>query len=55
MGDYQDAYLYSVTTRNLGDSINDMSRKEQMIITELTGNSRYATRSMKSRNGKANG
>ena len=32
MGDYQDAYLYSVTTRNLEDSINDMSRKEQMII-----------------------
>ena len=35
MGDYQDAYLYSVTTRNLGDSINDMSRKEQMIINGI--------------------
>ena len=35
MGDYQDAYLYSITTRNLGDSINDMSRKEQMIMNSI--------------------
>lgn len=35
MGDYQDAYLYSVTTRNLGDSINDMSKKEQMIMNSI--------------------
>jgi len=35
MGDYKDAYLYSVTSRNLGDSINDMSRKEQMIMNSI--------------------
>ncbi len=35
MGDYQDAYLYSVTTRNLGDSINDLSKKEQMIMNSI--------------------
>ena len=35
MGNYQDAYLYSVTTRNLGDSINDMSKKEQMIMNGI--------------------
>jgi class 3 adenylate cyclase len=35
MGDYQDAYLYSVYTRNLGDSINDLSKKEQMIMNSI--------------------
>lgn len=35
MDDYQDAYLYSVYTRNLGDSINDLSKKEQMIMNSI--------------------
>lgn len=35
MGDYQDAYQYSVITRNLGDSINDLSKKEQMIMNSI--------------------
>jgi class 3 adenylate cyclase/tetratricopeptide (TPR) repeat protein len=34
-GDYKDAYLFSVTTRNLADSINDMSKKEQMIMNSI--------------------
>ncbi|MCX6246263.1 MAG: adenylate/guanylate cyclase domain-containing protein [Bacteroidetes bacterium] len=32
LGDYRNAFTYSVTTRSLGDSINDMVRKEQMIL-----------------------
>jgi class 3 adenylate cyclase len=35
MGDYADAYHYSVLTRNLDDSINDMARKEQMILNGI--------------------
>jgi class 3 adenylate cyclase len=35
VGNYQQAYRYSVITRNLGDSINDMSRKEQMIMNSI--------------------
>jgi class 3 adenylate cyclase len=35
MGNYQQAYRYSVITRDLGDSINDMSRKEQMIMNGI--------------------
>jgi adenylate cyclase len=35
MGDYRNAYIYSVFTRNLGDSINDLSRKEQMIVNSI--------------------
>jgi class 3 adenylate cyclase len=34
-GNYRKAYIYSVFTRNLGDSINDMSRKEQMIMNSI--------------------
>jgi class 3 adenylate cyclase len=35
MGDYRNAYVYSVFTRNLGDSINDLSKKEQMIMNSI--------------------
>jgi adenylate cyclase len=35
MGNYQKAYMYSVITRNLGDSINDVARKEQMILNTI--------------------
>jgi class 3 adenylate cyclase/uncharacterized membrane protein len=35
MGSYQDAYRYSVITRNLEDSINDLSKKEQMIMNGI--------------------
>ncbi|MCX6244722.1 MAG: adenylate/guanylate cyclase domain-containing protein [Bacteroidetes bacterium] len=35
MGDYRNAFTYSVITRNLGDSINDLSKKEQMIMNSI--------------------